>query len=74
MYDVGGPTTVGDALHLTSEEMFNVTNGARVGSSKVVILLTDNVTQPEYAQDESKKLKEKGKVTNVMPIFIVQNL
>ncbi|XP_045188626.2 uncharacterized protein LOC123546436 [Mercenaria mercenaria] len=55
-----GPTTVGDSIKYTRENMFTKANGARDGSARVAVLLTDKVTQFEYAKQEAGKLESDG--------------
>lgn len=55
-----GPSTVGDSLNYTRENMFTSAHGARAGSARVALLLTDNITQYEYAEKEAKELENSG--------------
>ncbi|KAH3791329.1 uncharacterized protein LOC127836820 [Dreissena polymorpha] len=55
-----GPTFTGDALKFARETMFKASAGARAGSSKVALLLTDTVTEPVYAREEAKHLRDEG--------------
>ena len=45
--------------------MFNASQGGRMGASKVLLLITDNITDPDTARMETKKLAELGRYTTI---------